>query len=41
MKNLLSKIKTCDGEFCENVGISALAVTAFSIMFLSIAQMSA
>ena len=41
MKNLLSKIRTCDGQFCESVGITALAVTAFSIMFLSIAQISA
>jgi hypothetical protein len=38
MNRLLSKLKDCDGRFCEEVSIYALAVTVFVMMYLSIAQ---
>ena len=38
MNRLLSKFKNCDGRFCEDVATYGLALTVFSIMYLSIAQ---
>ena len=38
MNRLLSKFKDCDGRFCEEVATYGLALTVFSIMYLSIAQ---
>ena len=38
MNRLLSKLKDCDGRFCEEVSAYALALTVFVIMYLSIAQ---
>ena len=40
MNRLLSKLKNCDGRFCEEVSTYALAVTIFVMMYLSIAQIS-
>ena len=41
MKGLLSKFKDCDGYFCEQVAMLGLAVVTFSIMYLSISQITA
>ena len=38
MTRLLSKLKECDGRFCEDVSLYALALVTFALMFLSIAQ---
>ena len=38
MNRLLGKLKSCDGYFCEQVSIAALAVITVSIMYFSIAQ---
>lgn len=38
MNRLLGKLKTCDGYFCEQVSIAAVAVITVFIMYLSIAQ---
>ena len=41
MKNLLSKIQPCDGEFCESVGMTVIVITTLAVMFLSITQIGA
>ena len=38
MTHLLSKLKECDGRFCEDVSLYALALVTVAIMCLSIAQ---
>lgn len=38
MKNLVNKLKECDGAFCEQIAISGFAVAVLAIMTLSIAQ---
>jgi len=41
MNRLRNAIKNCDGQLCDQVMEAALAITVFSIMFISIAQMTA
>ena len=41
MNRLLGKLKECDGYFCEQVAMLGLALVTFSIMYLSIAQITA
>jgi hypothetical protein len=38
MTRLLSKLKDCDGQLCEDVATYALAFVTLTIMCLSIAQ---
>ena len=41
MNRLRNAIKNCDGQFCDQIMEAALAITVFSIMYISIAQMTA
>ena len=38
MNRLLSKLKDCDGRFCEEVSTYAFAFTILLVMYLSISQ---
>ena len=40
MRTLVRKLIECDGVLCENLAIYGLAATTFTIMYLSIAQIS-
>ena len=40
MRGLLSKLKECDGHFCESVSLYALAAVTFAIMYLSLSSIN-
>jgi len=40
MNRLRNAIKNCDGQFCDTFMEAALAVTVFSIMWISIARLT-
>jgi hypothetical protein len=38
MKNLVNKLRECDGFVCEQVMLAGLAIAIFAVMALSLAQ---
>ena len=40
MKTLIGRLKECDGVFCETVALYGLMMVTFSIMWLSISQIT-
>jgi len=40
VKTLIEAVKECDGRFCEDIAMICLSVTTFTIMALSIAQIT-
>ena len=40
MIRLIARIKDCDGRFCEDVATYAFGVAVFTLMFMSIAQLT-
>ena len=40
MRGLLSKLKECDGAFCESVSLYAFMGVTFAIMYLSISSIN-
>jgi len=41
MNRLLGKLRECDGYFCEQVAMLGFAIVTFSIIYLSISQITA